>query len=134
MKKIALIVLLLLPCTVNADICQLVEYPDHYEVECQGNAKPLILPAVAVQPQNADQTPVAESTPDTTAQKDNTAQKEKTAPAADAAKQAAPPVSVPTIHRQGRPPTADRNAAAEARRQLILEQRPAEPTKPTTAQ
>jgi hypothetical protein len=51
MNKLLIIPMVLLPCTATAKTdCNIVDYPDHYEAVCTGDAK---MPAVS------DQTPAA---------------------------------------------------------------------------
>jgi hypothetical protein len=125
MKTLLVIVLIMLPCIViAAEDCQVVEFPDHFEVTCTGDAMPVQIPRQAVtqapmqaapnQFQNSEQQNAAPQ-PDATA----------AAKPSDTAK--SPASGMPYVKspgRQGRPSSADMNAAIEARRKLIQDSRP----------
>ena len=122
MKKLLSIGLLLLPCSVFASDCRVVEFPDHFEAICTGEAGPVSIPKLAAAPAPPQapalpqapelQIPPPQADPPAAAQARDTAQ--------------APVPITPAAGRQGRqgrPNSADMNAAIDARRKLVQDLR-----------
>ncbi|MDA8430342.1 MAG: hypothetical protein M0T70_13900 [Geobacteraceae bacterium] len=134
--------LMLLPGTLFAEDCQVVEFPDHFDVTCVGDAKPVPIPKqglIRTQQQPAPQAPVQAPVPAQTPDRQSTAGGQADSPASAPAATSAPPAAsapsgasgMPYLRkpgRQGRPSTADMNAAIEARRRLILQMRSNNPS------
>ena len=126
MKKLIVIGMLMLPGTVFAEEdCKVVEFPEHFEVTCTGDAKPVPISKQSLAPALMQAPPQSQATE----QQSTAAPQTDTAPAAqdaDAAKAAAPAMSAAATKpgRQGRPNSAAMNAAIEARRKLIQDMRP----------
>jgi hypothetical protein len=120
--------MLLLPCAAGAEECQVIEFPDHFEATCIGDAKPYSIPRSEISGRTA--VPAAPETPQ---QQEAPRQQEAVARADQSAgapgiEPARPPVpgqgGTFRRGRQGRPSTADMNAVLEARRRLIQQSAP----------
>jgi len=131
MKRLLVAGLLLLPSTVcAAEDCQVVEFADRFEVTCSGDAKPIPIPKQSIIPAVTQQqaAPVQSTAPEQQSapqQADKTAVSPPTDTTKASAPQSAPYAKAPG--RQGRPSSADMNAAIEARRKLIQESNPKAP-------
>ncbi|NVN93403.1 MAG: hypothetical protein HXX11_22795 [Desulfuromonadales bacterium] len=129
MKTLLLFGLLMLPSTVLAEDCKVVEFPDHFEVTCIGDAKPIQVPKQMIAPTASPAAQSAPAQPQSQATEQQNATQQADAPAAakaaDTPKTPAPGgIYVKKEGRQGRPSAADMNAAIEARRKLIQDSRP----------
>ena len=128
MKKLLVLGLLMLPCSVlAAEDCQVEEFADHFEVTCVGDAKPIPIPKEGLSRASQPLQQIESSAP---VQQNATvppADSAATSQPVDAAKTSVPAPSQPYAKmsgRQGRPSSADMNAAIEARRKLIQQMRP----------
>jgi hypothetical protein len=114
-----------------ADECKIVEFSDHFEVVCEGDGTKVPVPPGTVFQQPVPAPAQATDSGETSARPVETALPVRKVPGSPEVSVAGAPIQTPasaTTQRnmQRRPNSADLNAAIEARRKLILEQRPKE--------
>jgi hypothetical protein len=114
-----------------ADECKIVEFSDHFEVVCEGDGTLVKVPqGVVLQPSLSAPVQTTDGG-ETSASPAESALPVRKVPGSPEVSVAGAPIQPPasaTTQRnmQRRPNSADLNAAIEARRKLILEQRPKE--------
>ena len=123
-KTLLMLGLLLLPCASFAEDCQVVEFPDHFEATCIGDAKPYSIPRAEIAGMSGR---AADPAPGDAVQQEASHNPGGSAAAVgiEPARAPEPGAAGPGRRgRQGRPSTADLNAVLEARRRLIQQSSP----------